>query len=102
MLASWRSAAPTTSSCSPLSDSGGEREHLGAQAPPAAVLEAVDGVLGAADALGDLARREADEEAQDDHVALLGGERGERDPQVGEALAAGGAVVGHVGRAYLL
>ena len=52
------------------------------------MLEPVHGVLGAAQALGHLARRQADEEAQHEHVALLGRQRVERELQVGEALAA--------------
>ena len=58
-----------------------------AQAAAAAVLQRVDGVLGAAEPLGDLARREADDEAQHDHLALLGGSVVERRAQVARALA---------------
>ena len=67
--------------------------QLAPQPAAAAVLQAVDRVLGAAQPLGDLARREPDQEAQHDHVALLGRQRVERQAQVREALAAARVVL---------
>ena len=50
------------------------------------MLQAVDRVLCAAQPLGDLARRKPDQEAQQDHIALLERQLVERQAEVGEAL----------------
>jgi hypothetical protein len=48
--------------------------------PSATVVKPVDRTLGAAHPFGDLARREADDMAQDNHLALVFGQRGKRHP----------------------
>src|SRR4051794_23363555 len=105
---SERSAGPVWSGLACRAMSGGRLvagagvhlalDQLRLQGAPAAVMQPVDRGLGPAEPVGDLARREAHDVAQDDDVALLVGQGGQRGAQLAGAVAVGvvGALVGAV------